>query len=68
MQQDAASSKKMYNNGMNVSSLTMLCVVLMATVIIGVDVLFFKNFFWERLVVNTGIALIFIACYLRFLK
>jgi len=41
--------------------------VLMA-VIVSVDVLFFKNRFWERLMVNIGIVLVFAALYLRFLK
>jgi len=41
--------------------------VLMA-VIVSVDVLFFKNRFWERLMVNIGIVLVFAAFYLRFLK
>jgi hypothetical protein len=40
----------------------------MAAVIVAVDVLFFKNEFWERLGVNIGIVLIFIAFYFRFLK
>jgi len=41
--------------------------VLMA-VVVSVDVLFFKNRFWERLMVNIGIVLVFAAFYLRFLK
>ncbi len=45
-----------------------LFVLIMIAVIVGVDVLFFKNHFWERLIVNIGIVLVFIAFYLRFLK
>jgi hypothetical protein len=45
-----------------------LYVILMAAVIVGVDVLFFKNRFWERLTVNVGIVLVFAAFYFRFLK
>ena len=45
-----------------------LYIVLMAALIIGVDVLFFRNHFWERLMVNIGMVLIFGAFYLRFLK
>ncbi len=45
-----------------------LYVVLMAAVIVAIDVLFFKNHFWERLTVNTGIVLVFAAFYFRFLK
>ena len=47
---------------------TALYVLLMAVVIAAVDLLFFKNRFWERLTVNVGIVLIFGALYFRFLK
>jgi preprotein translocase subunit SecE len=40
----------------------------MVTVIAGVDFLLFRNRFWERLLVNIGIVLVFVAFYLRFLK
>jgi hypothetical protein len=42
--------------------------VLMAAVVVAVDFLFFRNRFWERLIVNIGIVLVFAAFYLRFLK
>ncbi|HLK88799.1 MAG TPA: hypothetical protein VKZ18_02835 [Polyangia bacterium] len=45
-----------------------LYVVAMVAVVIGVDVVFFKNRFWERLMANVGIVLVFGAFYLRFLK
>lgn len=44
-----------------------LYVVVMVAVIVGVDFLFFRNRFWERLMVNIGIVLVFGAFYLRFL-
>jgi hypothetical protein len=44
-----------------------LYVAAMIAVIVGVDVLFFRNRFWERLMVNIGIVLVFGAFYLRFL-
>jgi hypothetical protein len=44
-----------------------LYVVAMAAVIVGVDLVFFRNRFWERLTVNIGIVLVFAAFYLRFL-
>ena len=47
---------------------TALYLLLMAAVIVAVDVLFFKNRVWERLMVNVGIVLIFLAFYLRFVK
>jgi hypothetical protein len=40
----------------------------MAAVIVAVDLLFFRNRFWERLAVNVGIVLVFGAFYFRFLK
>jgi hypothetical protein len=45
-----------------------LYVVLMATIVVAVDFLFFRNRFGERLMVNIGIVLVFGAFYLRFLK
>ena len=45
-----------------------LYVMAMVAVIVGVDFVFFKNRFWERLIVNIGIVLVFGAFYLRFLK
>jgi cytochrome c oxidase subunit IV len=45
-----------------------LYVLAMVAVVVGVDVLFFRHQFWERLAVNAGIVLVFVACYFRFLK
>jgi len=45
-----------------------LYVLLMVAVIFGVDFLFLRNRFWERLIVNIGIVLVFGAFYLSFLK
>ena len=45
-----------------------LYVLALVAVVVGVDVLFFKNRFWERLMVNVGVVLVFGAFYLRFLK
>jgi hypothetical protein len=45
-----------------------LYAVAMAAVIVGVDVAFFRNRFWERLMVNVGIVLVFAAFYLRFFR
>jgi hypothetical protein len=45
-----------------------LYVLAMVAVVVAVDVLFFRNRFWERLMVNIGIVLVFLAFYLRFLK
>ncbi len=45
-----------------------LYVLAMVGVVVGVDVLFFRHQFWERLIVNVGIVLVFVAFYFRFLK
>jgi hypothetical protein len=45
-----------------------LYVALMISVIVAVDFLFFRGRFWERLMVNIGTVLVFVAFYLRFLK
>jgi hypothetical protein len=45
-----------------------LYVIAMVAVIVGADVLFFRNRFWERLIVNVGIVMVFATFYLRFLK
>ena len=46
----------------------MLYVLVMVAVVVGVDVLFFRHQFWERLISNVGIVLVFGAFYFRFLK
>ena len=46
----------------------MLYTLALVAVVVGVDVLFFRKRFWERLMVNVGMALVFAAFYLRFLK
>ncbi|HXR94950.1 MAG TPA: hypothetical protein VN718_03680 [Rhizomicrobium sp.] len=43
-------------------------VLAMAAVIVGVDIAFFRNRLWERLIANIGIVLVFLAFYLRFLR
>jgi len=40
----------------------------MVITIIAVDVLIFRHYFWERLLSNIGIVLIFVAIYFRFFK
>jgi uncharacterized membrane protein len=45
-----------------------LFALIMIAVVVSVDLLFFKNRFWERLIANIGIVLVFLAFYLRFLK
>lgn len=45
-----------------------LFVLVMVAVAVGVDLLFFRHRFWERLMVNIGIVLVFAAFYLRFAR
>jgi len=45
-----------------------LYVVVLIAVVVSVDVLFFRNRFAERLLVNIGIVVVFAAFYMRFLK
>ena len=52
--------------GMGRQAAVVLYVLALVAVVVGVDVLFFRNRFWERLMVNVGIVLVFAAFYLRF--
>ncbi len=49
-------------------AVAVLYVIAMAAVIVGIDFAFFTNRFWERLMANAGIVLVFAAFYLRFLR
>ena len=53
---------------MSYSYVIAIIIVLLIAVVVTVDVPFFRNFFWERLMVNVGIVLVFAAFALRFLK
>ena len=46
----------------------MLYVLVLIAVVVGVDILFLTHRFWERLIVNIGIVLVFVTFYMRFLK
>jgi hypothetical protein len=48
--------------------ISVLYLALLIATVVAVDVLFFRNQFWERLAVNVGIVLVFSAFYFRFLK
>lgn len=45
-----------------------LYVAAMVAAIVGMDFAFFRNRFWERLLANIGIVLMFAAFYLRFFR
>jgi hypothetical protein len=53
---------------MRASIAVMLYVVVVVAVIFGLDFAFFRNRFWERLIANIGVVLVFAAFYLRFLR
>ena len=46
----------------------LIYVLALVAAVVGVDVLFFRHRFWERLMVNVGIVLVFAAFYSRFLR
>jgi predicted cobalt transporter CbtA len=50
------------------SATASLYVAAMVATVVGADVLFFRHHFWERLLANVGIVLLFVAFYFRFLK
>lgn len=43
-------------------------VIALVAVVVVVDVLFFRGYFWQRLIANVGIVLVFAAFFWRFLK
>ncbi|HEV7210467.1 MAG TPA: hypothetical protein VGN47_01995 [Blastococcus sp.] len=46
----------------------MLYVLALVIVVVGVDILFFRNHFWARLMANVGIVLVFAAFGVRYLR
>lgn len=56
------------NGRMRNSAIGVLYVLAMVAVVVGVDLLFFRDrtWFWERLASNVGIVLLFVAFYFRF--
>ena len=49
-------------------AVVVLYVLALVVVVVGWDVLFLRNRFWERLIANVGIVFVFWAFYLIFLK
>ncbi len=47
---------------------TAIYIILMVVVIVAVDYFFLKNRFWERLMANVGIVLVFAAFYFLVLR
>jgi hypothetical protein len=61
------TARKWYYAGMH-KTLRIGLVAVLVIVIVAVDVSFFRNHFWERLIANSGIVLVFAVLYFRFLK
>jgi hypothetical protein len=53
---------------MGKQAILVLYVLALIIVVVGVDVLFFRHYFWPRLAANIGIVLVFGAFYFRFVK
>ncbi|WP_198535093.1 hypothetical protein [Streptomyces natalensis] len=53
---------------MRSQAVVVLYVLTLVAVVVGVDVVFFRHQFWERLMVNVGIVLAFVTFSLRLLK
>lgn len=50
------------------TALLIFFVLALVAVVVTVDVLFFRERFWERLIANIGIVLLFAALFWRFFK
>jgi len=53
---------------MDKTTINIIYVLAMVTAIVVVDILFFSHKFWERLIVNIGIVLVYVAFYFAFIK
>jgi hypothetical protein len=53
---------------MSKSAVIIIYLLAMVATIVFVDVVFFRHRFWERLMSNIGIVLVYIAFYLAFLN
>ena len=49
-------------------SMSIVYVLAMIAVVVAVDLRFFRNRLWERLIVNIGIVLVFVAFYFRYFR
>ena len=53
---------------MGKNAMIVIYVLAMAATVVIVDILFFRHRFWERLIANLGVVLVYVAFYLAFLK
>ena len=52
---------------MNKNLINLIYVLAMITTVVIIDILFFRNQFWARLISNIGIILIYIAFYIVYI-
>ncbi len=53
---------------MGKNTVSIIYVIAMVATVVALDILFFRHRFWERLMANIGIVLVYMAFYLAFLK
>ena len=53
---------------MDKNAMIVIYVLAMVATVVIVDILFFRHRFWERLIANIGVVLVYAAFYLAFLK
>ena len=63
----AGRGSRVVEGGVGRQATIVLGMLGLVAVIVAVDVLFFRNRFWPRLMVNVGILLVFAAFYFRLL-
>lgn len=55
-----------YPGYMHVRPVTIVYVLALIVTVVSVDLVFFRNHIWARLLVNIGLVLVFLAFFLRF--
>ncbi len=53
---------------MSKPAVIVIYVLAMVSSVVIVDICFFKHLFWERLIANIGIVLLYVAFYLAFIN
>jgi len=53
---------------MGKNAVIVMYILAMVATVVTMDILFFKHRFWERLLANIGVVMVYIAFYLTFLK
>lgn len=53
---------------MSKTAINIVYVIAMVATVVAIDLIFFRHRFWERLMSNVGIVLVYVAFYLAFLR